>query len=72
MMTADSNKVKYFFLRNPSLSSNPRNLRIFIDLQDLGMAEREIKRVKNGTFVLIPIADQTHGHGTHTGAAVWQ
>jgi hypothetical protein len=39
---------------------------------ELGIAEREIKRVKNGRFVLIPISDQTHGHGTHTWAAVWQ
>jgi hypothetical protein len=52
MMTADSNKVKYFFLRYPSLSSNPlshmhpRNLRIFIDIQELGTAERaSAKRV---------------------------
>jgi homoserine O-acetyltransferase len=44
----------------------------FINLPELGIAEREIKRVKNGKFVLIPISDQTHGHGTHTWAAVWQ
>ena len=44
----------------------------FINPSELGIAEREIKRVKNGRFVLIPISDQTHGHGTHTWAAVWQ
>lgn len=44
----------------------------FINPPELGIAEREIKRVKNGKFVLIPIPDQTHGHGTHTYAAVWQ
>ena len=44
----------------------------FINPAELGIAEREIKRVKNGKFVLIPISDQTHGHGTHTWAAVWQ
>jgi homoserine O-acetyltransferase len=44
----------------------------FINPPELGIAEREIKRVKNGRFVLIPISDQTHGHGTHTWAAVWQ
>jgi homoserine O-acetyltransferase len=44
----------------------------FINPPELGIAEREIKRVKNGKFVLIPISDQTHGHGTHTWAAVWQ
>ena len=44
----------------------------FINPPELGMAEQEIKRVKNGRFVLIPASDQTHGHGTHTWAAVWQ
>ncbi len=44
----------------------------FINPPELGIAEREIKRVKRGRFVLLPISDQTHGHGTHTDAAVWQ
>jgi homoserine O-acetyltransferase len=44
----------------------------FINPPELGIAEREIKRVPRGKFVLIPISDQTHGHGTHTWAAVWQ
>jgi homoserine O-acetyltransferase/O-succinyltransferase len=44
----------------------------FINPPDLGIAEREIKHVKNGRFVLIPTSDQTHGHGTHTWAAAWQ
>lgn len=44
----------------------------FINPPDLGIAEREIKRVKRGKFVLLPASEQTHGHGTHTYAAVWQ
>lgn len=44
----------------------------FINPPELGIAEREIKRVKNGRFILLPVSDQTHGHGTHTWAAVWQ
>ncbi len=44
----------------------------FINPPELGIAEREIKRVSKGRFVLIPASDQTHGHGTHTWAAVWQ
>jgi len=44
----------------------------FINPPELGIAEREIKRVKKGRFVLIPISEQSHGHGTHTWAAVWQ
>jgi homoserine O-acetyltransferase len=44
----------------------------FINPPELGIAEREIKRVKDGRFVLLPASNQTHGHGTHTWAAVWQ
>jgi homoserine O-acetyltransferase len=44
----------------------------FINPPELGIAEREVKRVKNGRFVLLPVSDQTHGHGTHTWAALWQ
>jgi homoserine O-acetyltransferase len=44
----------------------------FINPPELGIAEREIKRVRTGRFVLIPASEQTHGHGTHTWAAIWQ
>ena len=44
----------------------------FINPPELGIAEREIKKVKNGKFVLLPASEETHGHGTHTWAAVWQ
>jgi homoserine O-acetyltransferase len=39
---------------------------------ELGVMEREIKRVPRGRFVLIPISDQTRGHGTHSLPAVWK
>jgi homoserine O-acetyltransferase len=44
----------------------------FINPPELGIAEQEIKQVKKGRFVLLPISEETHGHGTHTWAAVWQ
>ncbi|MGA2191652.1 MAG: alpha/beta fold hydrolase [Steroidobacteraceae bacterium] len=44
----------------------------FINPPELGIAEREIKRVKNGHFVLLPASEQTHGHGTHSWPALWQ
>jgi homoserine O-acetyltransferase len=44
----------------------------FINPPELGIAEQKIKEVKNGRFVLIPASSQTHGHGTHTWAVVWQ
>jgi homoserine O-acetyltransferase/O-succinyltransferase len=43
-----------------------------INPPELGIAEKEIKRVKGGQFVLLPITDQTRGHGTHTLPAVWK
>jgi homoserine O-acetyltransferase len=44
----------------------------FINPPELGIAEREAKRLKNGRFILLPITDDTRGHGTHTIAKVWQ
>ena len=39
---------------------------------ELGILEREIKRVRRGRYILIPISDQTRGHGTHSMPAIWQ
>jgi homoserine O-acetyltransferase len=39
---------------------------------ELGILEREIKRVKRGQFVLIPISDKTRGHGTHSVPEIWK
>ena len=44
----------------------------FINPPELGIAERQVKLIKNGRFVLIPASLETYGHGTHTHAAVWQ
>ena len=44
----------------------------FINPPELGMAATEIKRVKNARFIVIPISDETRGHGTHTKAVVWK
>jgi homoserine O-acetyltransferase len=44
----------------------------FINPPELGIAEAKVKEIKRGKFVLIPTSDQTHGHGTHTWAAVWK
>jgi len=37
---------------------------------ELGIMEREIKRVKHGQYMLIPASSETAGHGT-TGRAKW-
>jgi homoserine O-acetyltransferase len=39
---------------------------------ELGILERTIQRVKYGRFVLLPITDQTRGHGTHSLPAIWK
>jgi len=44
----------------------------FINPPELGIAQQEIKKVKNGKFVLIPASEHTHGHSTHTWAEFWK
>ncbi len=39
---------------------------------ELGVLDREIKRVKNGRVLLIPASDQTAGHGTVFQAKFWK
>jgi len=43
-----------------------------INPPELGILEREIRRVKRGEAVVMPASPQTRGHGTHTFAAVWK
>jgi homoserine O-acetyltransferase len=38
---------------------------------ELDLMEREIAKVKQGRYILIPISDRTRGHGTHSLPAVW-
>ncbi len=38
---------------------------------ELGILEEQIKRVKRGRAVVIPISDQTRGHSTHSWPAIW-
>jgi homoserine O-acetyltransferase len=44
----------------------------YINPPELGIAEEMVKRIPHGRFILLPISDQTSGHGTHTAAAVWK
>ena len=44
----------------------------FINPPELGIAEQQAKKLAHGKFVLIPASEETHGHGTHTWAAIWQ
>jgi homoserine O-acetyltransferase len=44
----------------------------FINPPELGIAEVQAKRLKRGTFVLLPASEKTRGHGSHTVAALWK
>src|SRR5438876_7906203 len=43
-----------------------------INPPDLGILEREIKRVPRGRAIMIPMSDKTRGHGSHTVAPLWK
>jgi len=81
---SDANNMLYYFDASREYNPSPKLELIkapllainsaddLINPPELGIMEKEIKRVKNGRFVLLPITDQTRGHGTHTVAAIWQ
>ena len=43
-----------------------------INPPELGILEREIKRVPKGRAIVIPLSDMTRGHGSHTIASLWK
>lgn len=43
----------------------------FVNPPELPMMQTLIKRVPHGRFILLPITDQTRGHGTHSLPAIW-
>lgn len=84
MAAADANDVLYAVRSSRDYDPSPNLDKIvapvmfinsaddFVNPPELGIAEQEIKKVKNGRFVLLPTSAKTHGHGTHTDASVWQ
>ena len=84
VMRTDANDMLYYFDSSREYNPSPTLEKIkapliainsaddLINPPELGIMEREIKRVKNGRYVLLPITDQTRGHGTHTIASIWQ
>ena len=38
---------------------------------ELALVEKEIKNVKKGKYILLPITDKTTGHGTHSNPSIW-
>jgi homoserine O-acetyltransferase len=43
-----------------------------INPPELGILEREIRRLRRGRAIVIPRSERTRGHGTHTLATVWK
>ena len=57
-------------IRAPLLAINSAD--DLINPPELGILEREIKRVPHGRAIVIPTSDKTRGHGSHTIAALWK
>ena len=57
-------------IRAPLLAVNSAD--DLINPPELGILEREIKRVPKGRAVVLPLSPETRGHGTHTVANVWK
>jgi homoserine O-acetyltransferase len=84
MKTMDANDVLYAIESSSDYDPGPGLEKIraplfavnsaddLINPPELGILEREIRRVKRGKAVVIPLSDKTRGHGTHTLAAVWK
>jgi homoserine O-acetyltransferase len=57
-------------IRAPLLAINSAD--DLINPPELGILEREVKRVPHGRAIVIPLSDKTRGHGSHTVAALWK
>jgi homoserine O-acetyltransferase len=82
--TADANDMLYAFeasrdydpapelekIRVPVLAINSAD--DLINPPELGILEREIKRVARGRAIVLPLSEKTQGHGSHTVAALWK
>ena len=82
--TTDANDFLYAFnsSRNYDPSAKLETIKVpvmainsaddIINPPELNIMPGMIKRVSRGKYVLLPITEQTRGHGTHTMAAIWQ
>ena len=80
----DANNLLYYVNASRNYNPEPRLSTItapvlwinsaddFINPPELGIAQKLVTRMPHAKFILIPISEATHGHGTHTAAAVWK
>ena len=83
-LTRDANDMLYWYESsmdyNPSPLLETINAPLYavnsaddeVNPPELGILDREIKRVRRGRYILIPTSDETRGHGTHSRAVVWK
>jgi homoserine O-acetyltransferase len=83
MKNTDANDMIYYFRASEDYDPSPHLEKItapllainsaddFVNPPELPMMENLIKRVKKGRFVLVPISEQTRGHGTHSLPVIW-
>ena len=57
-------------IRVPLLAINTAD--DLINPPELGILERETKRVPHARALVIPLSEKTRGHGSHTIAALWK
>jgi homoserine O-acetyltransferase len=57
-------------IRAPLLAINSAD--DLINPPELGILEREVKRVPRGRALLLPFSARTRGHGSHTDARLWK
>jgi homoserine O-acetyltransferase len=84
LAATDANDLIFYFNASRNYDPSPNLEKIatpvlwinsaddFINPPELGIAEKQVKRMPNARFILMPISDATRGHGTHTVAAVWK
>jgi homoserine O-acetyltransferase len=82
--SADANDVMYALRASEDYDPGPDLEKIraplfavnsaddLINPPELGILEREIKRVPKGRAVVIPFSAETRGHGSHTVAKLWE
>jgi homoserine O-acetyltransferase len=82
--THDANDVIYAFDASRNYDPSPDLGKItasvlainsaddYVNPPELGLMEQLMPRVKKGKFILLPITDETRGHGTHSLPAIWK
>ena len=84
LKTSDANDVLYAIEASHDYDPGPSLEKIqapllainsaddLINPPELGILEREIKRLPHGRAIVIPMSNKTRGHGSHTMAALWK